>query len=107
MRAAIYHGGGRITLEDVPRPQIGDGELLVRMSACGLCGSDLMRWYQDPRAPVVLGHEPVGTVAEAGEGAQFAVGESLLGLRDGGLRGGDGALRGIELRFGGVVVGLR
>ncbi len=78
MRAAIYHGAGRITVEDVPTPQIGDGELLVRMSACGLCGSDLMRWYQDPRAPVVLGHEPVGTVAQAGEGAQFAVGTRVF-----------------------------
>ncbi len=78
MRAAIYHGAGRITLEDVPKPQIGEGELLVRMTACGLCGSDLMRWYQDPRAPVVLGHEPVGTVAEVGEGASFAVGSRVF-----------------------------
>lgn len=78
MRAAIYHGAGRITLEDVPTPEIGDGELLVRIHACGLCGSDLMQWYQDPRAPVVLGHEPVGTVAEAGEGAKFAVGTRVF-----------------------------
>ncbi len=78
MRAAIYHGAGRITVEDVPTPRIGDGELLVRMSACGLCGSDLMRWYQDPRAPVVLGHEPVGTVAAAGAGAPFAVGARVF-----------------------------
>lgn len=78
MRAAIYHGAGRITLEDVPTPRIGAGEILVRMTACGLCGSDLMRWYQDPRAPVVLGHEPVGTVAEAGEGTQFAIGTRVF-----------------------------
>ena len=78
MRAAIYHGAGRITIEDCPIPEIGDGELLVQMSACGLCGSDLMQWYQDPRAPVVLGHEPVGTVVEAGEGAQFAVGTRVF-----------------------------
>ena len=78
MRAAIYHGAGRITLEDVPIPRIGDGELLVRMTACGLCGSDLMRWYQDPKAPVVLGHEPVGTVAEAGDGARFPVGARVF-----------------------------
>ena len=78
MRAAIYHGAGRITIEDVPIPVIGPGELLVRITACGLCGSDLMRWYQDPRAPVVLGHEPVGVVASAGEGAEFAVGDRVF-----------------------------
>jgi L-iditol 2-dehydrogenase len=74
----MYHGEGRLAIEDVPVPQIGDGELLVRMRACGVCGSDLMRWYQDPRAPVVLGHEPVGVVAKAGAGAAFAVGERVF-----------------------------
>ena len=78
VRAAIYHGAGRITVEEVARPRIGDGELLVRVTACGLCGSDLMRWYQDPRAPVVLGHEPVGVVAEAGKGAGFDVGARVF-----------------------------
>lgn len=78
MRAAMYHGGGRLTVEDVPTPAIGDGELLVRMSACGLCGSDLMTWYQDRRAPVVLGHEPVGEVIEVGAGAPFTVGERVF-----------------------------
>lgn len=78
MRAAVYHGAGRITVEsmDVPRP--GPGELVVRMVACGICGSDLMRWYQDPRAPVVLGHEPVGVVAAIGDGAGFAVGDRVF-----------------------------
>ena len=78
MRAAMYHGAGRLTVEDVPTPSIGDGELLIRMRACGLCGSDLMTWYQDRRAPVVLGHEPVGEVVEAGAGAPFAVGERVF-----------------------------
>ncbi len=67
-----------MTVDDVPTPRIGGGELLVRVSACGLCGSDLMQWYQDPRAPVVLGHEPVGVVAQAGEGAPIAVGARVF-----------------------------
>ena len=50
----------------MPRP--GPGEVLVAMRACGICGSDLMQWYQDPRAPHVLGHEPVGVVLESDEG---------------------------------------
>jgi L-iditol 2-dehydrogenase len=78
MRAAVYHGAGRITMEEMPVPAIGPGELLVRVTACGLCGSDLMRWYQDPRAPVVLGHEPVGVVAAVGAGAHFAVGTRVF-----------------------------
>jgi L-iditol 2-dehydrogenase len=78
VRAAIYHGQGRITLEERPDPVAGPGELVVAVEACGICGSDLMTWYQDPRAPVVLGHEPVGTVVEAGEGAPFAPGTRVF-----------------------------
>ncbi len=74
MRVAVYHGAGRITLEERPDPQPGPGELVVRVRACGLCGSDLMGWYQDPRAPVVLGHEPVGEVVAAGPGAPLPPG---------------------------------
>lgn len=74
----MYHGAGWVTLEERPMPSAGPGELLVRMSACGLCGSDLMGWYQDPRAPLVLGHEPVGEVVAAGEGAAVAVGERVF-----------------------------
>ena len=68
MRVAVYHGAGRIALEERPDPVAGPGELVVRVRACGLCGSDLMAWYQDPRAPVVLGHEPAGEVVAAGDG---------------------------------------
>jgi L-iditol 2-dehydrogenase len=78
VRAAVYHGRGRIVLEERPDPVAGPGELVVRVRACGLCGSDLMGWYQDPRAPVVLGHEPAGTVAQAGEGAPFSVGQRVF-----------------------------
>jgi L-iditol 2-dehydrogenase len=77
VRVAVYHGGGRVALEERPDPVAGAGELVVRVRACGLCGSDLMGWYQDPRAPVVLGHEPVGEVVSAGPGAPVAVGERV------------------------------
>jgi L-iditol 2-dehydrogenase len=78
MRVAVYHGGGHLELEERPDPQAGPGELVVAMRACGLCGSDLMTWYQDPRAPVVLGHEPAGVVVEAGPGASVPVGERVF-----------------------------
>lgn len=74
----MYHGEGRVELVELARPAIGPGELLVRVTVCGICGSDLMTWYQDPRAPLVLGHEPVGVVEEAGEGAPFAPGDRVF-----------------------------
>src|SRR4051812_40456819 len=67
MKAAVYLGGGRIVVQERPEPVPGPGEVLVAMRACGICGSDLMEWYQDPRAPVVLGHEPAGVVLAAGD----------------------------------------
>lgn len=76
MRVAVYHGKGDVRLEDRPVPVIGPGELLVKIEACGICGSDLMDWYLAPRAPLVLGHEPAGTVA--------AVGKGVRGFRPGG-----------------------
>jgi L-iditol 2-dehydrogenase len=78
VRVAVYHGGGRLTVERRPDPVAGPGELVVRVRACGLCGSDLMAWYQDPRAPVVLGHEPAGEVVAAGPGARFAPGDRVF-----------------------------
>ena len=68
MKAAVYHGGGELRVEEREPPVRGPGEVLVAMRACGICGSDLMEWYQDPRAPVVLGHEPAGVVVESGPG---------------------------------------
>lgn len=78
MKAAVYHGAGSIRIERRPDPIAGEGEIVVAMRACGLCGSDLMQWYQDRRAPVVLGHEPVGEVVQVGEGAAFAVGQRVF-----------------------------
>jgi L-iditol 2-dehydrogenase len=68
MRVAVYYSNHDVRLEERPRPGIGPRELLVRVEASGICGSDVMEWYRLPRAPVVLGHEIAGTVEEAGEG---------------------------------------
>ncbi|MFC1478486.1 alcohol dehydrogenase catalytic domain-containing protein [Candidatus Margulisiibacteriota bacterium] len=68
MRAAMYYNNSDIRLEEVPLPQIGSGELLIRIEASGICGSDVMEWYRINKAPLVLGHEIAGVVEEVGEG---------------------------------------
>jgi L-iditol 2-dehydrogenase len=79
MRVARYHGWDDVRLESMEVPEIGPGEMLVQVRACGLCGSDLMRWYADSKAPAVLGHEPVGFVSQVGSGVVgFAPGDKVF-----------------------------
>ena len=79
MRAAVHAGTGEIRLETRPAPRIGPGELLLRVLGCGLCGSDLAKLRGPAPRPVVLGHEVVGEVAEAGPGAgDFHPGERVV-----------------------------
>ncbi len=66
MLVAVYHSNTDIRMEERPRPTIDAGEVLVRVEASGICGSDVMEWYRVPRAPQVLGHEIAGIVEEAG-----------------------------------------
>lgn len=66
MKVAVYYNPDDIRVEDKPKPKIGSKDILVEMRACGLCGSDLMDWYLEKRVPLVLGHEPSGTIVEAG-----------------------------------------
>jgi L-iditol 2-dehydrogenase len=75
----VYHSNDDLRLEERPQPAAGPGELLVRVEASGICGSDVMEWYRRPRAPLVLGHEIAGVVAEAGDGVRrFAVGDRVV-----------------------------
>ncbi|MGQ0797426.1 MAG: alcohol dehydrogenase catalytic domain-containing protein [Methanobacteriota archaeon] len=69
MRAAMYYGNDDVRLVDLPRPTIGAGEILVRVRASGICGSDVMEWYRKPKAPLVLGHEIAAEIVELGAGA--------------------------------------
>ena len=79
MLAVEYHANNDIRLVERPVPQIGPGELLVQLQACGICASDVMEWYMQPRAPLYPGHEPVGVVVEVGDGvSQFAVGQRVF-----------------------------
>ena len=79
MRAGVYYKNDDVRVEERPRPSIGAGEMLVRVEACGVCGSDVMEWYRIKRAPLVLGHELAGTVEELGEGVKgFEKGERVF-----------------------------
>ncbi len=70
MRVAMYYSNRDIRLEEVPRPEIGFDEVLVRIEASGICGSDVMEWYRLHKAPLVLGHEIAGVVVEVGSGVK-------------------------------------
>ena len=70
MRVAMYYSNRDIRIEEMPRPKIGVGELLIRVEASGICGSDVMEWYRINRTPLVLGHEIAGTVEEVGDGVK-------------------------------------
>lgn len=69
MRAAVCRAAGAVQIEQVATPTIGPGEILVRVTVCGVCGSDLVKLYHgDFTRPIVLGHEVVGIVTELGNG---------------------------------------
>jgi len=70
MRVAMYYSNQDVRVEEMPIPKIGPGELLVRVEACGICGSDVMEWYRLGRVPLVLGHEIGGQIAAVGEGVE-------------------------------------
>jgi len=70
MRVARWYSNRDVRIEEMPVPPIGSGELLVKVEACGICGSDVMEWYRLDRAPLVLGHEIGGQIVEVGEGVE-------------------------------------
>src|SRR5271167_1642348 len=80
MRAAVYHGVNDVRLEEVPVPEIGRGEILVRVHTCGICGTDLKKIATGSHsAPRIFGHETSGMVAKVGEGvSKFGMGDRVV-----------------------------
>lgn len=79
MKAAVYYKNDHVELQEMEKPSVGAGELLVQVKACGICVADTMEWYQIPKAPVVLGHEVTGIVEEVGKSVEgFAVGDRVV-----------------------------
>lgn len=65
MLVAKYYNNNDIRLEDIPTPKIGPGEILVKVHASGICGTDVMEWYRIQKAPRILGHEIAGEIIES------------------------------------------
>jgi len=79
MRAVVYRGVGEVRVEELPIPDCGDGELLVRIAACGVCWTDLKKIdHGTVPPPRIFGHEMAGVVERAGSGTpRFAVGDRV------------------------------
>jgi L-iditol 2-dehydrogenase len=79
MRVAMYYNNRDVRLQELPRPKIGPGEILVKVIASGICGSDVMEWYRMRKAPLVLGHEIAGEIVEIGEGVgRYKIGDRVF-----------------------------
>jgi L-iditol 2-dehydrogenase len=82
MRAGVYRGDGRVVVETVPIPTIDEGEVLFRVAACGICGTDIKKIrYGFVKPPQILGHELAGTVVAVGRHVKrFKPGDRVVGF---------------------------
>jgi L-iditol 2-dehydrogenase len=79
MKVSMWYNNNDIRIEKVPTPLPGQGEMLVKVISCGICGSDIVEWYRLPRAPLVQGHEVGVEVVETGEGvSEYKKGDRLF-----------------------------
>ena len=128
MQAAVYRGAGRVEVETIPVPEIGPGEILVRVETCGICHTDLKKIaYNLLEPPRIYGHETAGVVAAVGSDVRrFRPGDRVVvfhhipcgecfycrrklfaqcpglqeGRRDGGIRAGRRRLLAVRARHG-------
>src|SRR5438477_2886878 len=69
MRAGVYRDKGVVRVEEVPVPEVGEREVLIKVAACGICGTDIKKIFQRyVEPPQILGHELAGTVVAVGPG---------------------------------------
>jgi L-iditol 2-dehydrogenase len=79
MKVAMYYNNNDVRIEEMPVPVIGAAELLVKVKASGICGSDVMEWYRIKKAPKVLGHEIAGDIVEVGGNVKnYKVGDRVF-----------------------------
>jgi L-iditol 2-dehydrogenase len=80
MLAGVYREKGVVRVEEVPVPEVGPGELLIKVAACGICGTDIKKIFQRyVEPPQILGHELAGTVIAVGPGVtSFKPGDRVM-----------------------------
>ena len=81
MKATVFHGPNDIRVEEVPRPNAGPGEAVIRITLTTICGTDLhiLRGEYPVKPGLVIGHEPVGVIEEMGEGVNgYKIGDRVL-----------------------------
>jgi L-iditol 2-dehydrogenase len=79
MKVARLYSPEDIRIEDMPQPEPGPGEALIKTMASGICSGDVMPWYIKKKAPLVLGHEPAGDIVDVGSGVNsFRAGDRVF-----------------------------
>jgi len=79
MQVARYYNNNDVRVEEMPVPEIGNNEMLVKVKSSGICGSDVMEWYRIKKAPLVLGHEIAGDIVEVGKNVEkYKVGDKVF-----------------------------
>jgi len=80
MRAGVFRGKGVVRVEEVPVPEVRDGEVLIRVAACGVCGTDIKKIFQGyVEPPQILGHELAGTIVALGRGVtKWKLGDRVM-----------------------------
>lgn len=79
MRVAVYYNNKDVRIEEMPIPEINDDEILVKVMASGICGSDVLEWYRIKKAPLVLGHEISGIIEKIGKNIKnFKIGDRVF-----------------------------
>jgi len=79
MNVAMYYKNDDVRIQEQTIPEISDDELLIKIMASGICGSDVMEWYRIKKAPLVLGHEMAGEVVKKGKNVEnFTIGDRIF-----------------------------
>ena len=80
MRAGVYREKGVVRVEEVPVPEVSEGEVLIKVAACGICGTDIKKIFQRyVEPPQILGHELAGTVVAIGRGVtKWKLGDRVM-----------------------------
>ncbi len=77
MKVAVYYRNNDVRIEERPVPKTGEGEILVKVRASGICGTDVMEWYRIKKAPRILGHEITGDIVET-QSSKYKVGQRVF-----------------------------